>query len=77
MKRNVTSRLVLTLTFSAMLAGAATADPARLGADLTPMAPSAPATRPAPSPNGRAASRRRRRVMWPVKSMSIPSRAMP
>ncbi|MBX3491331.1 MAG: DUF1329 domain-containing protein [Parvibaculum sp.] len=37
MKRNVTSRLVLTLTFSAMLAGAATADPARLGADLTPM----------------------------------------
>ncbi|PKQ05731.1 MAG: DUF1329 domain-containing protein [Alphaproteobacteria bacterium HGW-Alphaproteobacteria-11] len=37
MKRNAASRLVLTLTFSAMLAGAATADPARLGADLTPM----------------------------------------
>lgn len=32
-----TSRLVLTLTFSALMAGATNADPARLGADLTPM----------------------------------------
>ena len=37
MKISKTSCLVLTLTFSALMAGAAGADPARLGADLTPM----------------------------------------
>lgn len=37
MKISKTSCLVLTLTFSALMAGAAGADPARLGAELTPM----------------------------------------